>query len=71
MCYIADGALFTGDTIFQGGMGRYDLPTGNYAKLMKSLKTLSALDGDYEVYCGHGEDTTLSRERATNPYMKN
>lgn len=71
VCYIADGALFTGDTLLQGGMGRYDLPTGNYAKLMKSLKTLSKLDGDYKVYCGHGEDTTLSCERATNPYMKN
>lgn len=69
--YIAEDCIFTGDTLFRGSIGRWDLPTGNYSDLMKSVKRLAALDGDYKIYCGHGEDTTLSREKKYNPYMRN
>lgn len=78
MCYLVsdiaeenDGGrvLFTGDTLFSGSFGRTDFPTGDMSALMKSLKKLAALDGDMPVYAGHDEDTTLERERKTNPYM--
>lgn len=69
-CYLTESALFTGDTLFRGNIGRWDLPTGSFTQLISSLKKLSALDGDYKIYCGHGEDSTLSRERTFNPYLR-
>lgn len=65
-CYLVGNYLFTGDTLFQGSVGRCDLPTGNAEKLEESVKRLYALDGDFEVYAGHGEDTTLDSERKFN-----
>ncbi|MDE7167649.1 MAG: MBL fold metallo-hydrolase [Clostridia bacterium] len=69
-CYLTENALFTGDTLFRGSIGRWDLPTGNFSQLINSIKKLAALDGDYKIYCGHGEDSTLSRERSYNPYLR-
>ncbi len=66
--YLADGCLFTGDTLFRQGIGRYDLPTGDFKQLKESINKLFSLDGDFKVYCGHGEDTSLGRERKNNPY---
>lgn len=66
--YKVDDVLFTGDTLFKCGVGRTDLPTGDFVELKRSLKKLMALQGDYKVCCGHGDDTTLSRERSENPY---
>ena len=71
VCYIADGYIFTGDTLFKNGVGRWDLPTGNFEELCASLKKVNSLSGDYTVYCGHGPDTTLSAERKENPYLRN
>ncbi len=68
--YIIDGAMFTGDTLFFGSVGRTDFPTGDYRQLVRSVKKLYALQGDYTVYCGHGEETTLSHERKFNQYIK-
>ena len=68
-CYICEDALFTGDTLFAGSVGRTDLPGGSAALLMKSLGKLSALPGAYTVYPGHGEATTLEREKQSNPFM--
>ena len=65
-CYLIEDSLFTGDTLFEGSVGRSDLPTGSGTELTKSVKKLYALDGDYIVYAGHGEDTTLDRERKYN-----
>lgn len=71
-CIVAgENALFTGDTLFSDSVGRWDLPTGNYADLVKSLKLLCALGGDYDIYSGHGVNSTLSREKLTNPYLRN
>lgn len=70
VCYVIDDCLFTGDTLFCGSVGRWDLPTGNYKELSKSLERLKSLQGDYKIYSGHGEDTALSRERLTNPYLR-
>ncbi len=58
-----ENVLFTGDTLFRGDCGRTDLPTGSGAQMRESLKTLFDLEGDYVVYAGHGEDTTLEQER--------
>ena len=66
--YLADGCLFTGDTLFRQGIGRYDLPTGDFKQLKESINKLFSLDGDFKVYCGHGEDTSLGRERKNNSY---
>lgn len=59
-------ALFTGDTLFAGSMGRTDFEGGNGEAMMASLRRLGELEGDYQVLPGHEEQTTLDRERQTN-----
>jgi len=63
-------AMFCGDTLFAGSMGRTDLPGGNEEKIFASLARLGALDGDCRVFPGHMEDTMLSYERKHNMYLK-
>ena len=65
-----ENVLLTGDTLFQGSMGRTDLPGGSYAQIMDSLAKLGKLEGDLQVLPGHMDLSTLDRERATNYYMK-
>jgi len=67
---LCESALFTGDTLFRDSCGRTDLEGGDTAQLMASLRRLSDIDGDYEVYPGHADTTTLNRERSFNYYMK-
>lgn len=62
--------LFTGDTLFAGAAGRVDFPGGDMFSLMVSLKRLSSLEGDYEVYPGHERTTTLDVERHENPFVQ-
>lgn len=69
-CFIAGDRLFTGDTLFAGDVGRTDLPTGSGVALTASLKKLYALEGDFVVCPGHGEDSTLSYERQFNGYIR-
>ena len=54
--------LFSGDTLFRAGYGRYDLPGGNVQELVKSLNMLPTLPGDTKVYPGHGDMTTIEEE---------
>jgi hydroxyacylglutathione hydrolase len=62
--------LFDGDVLFQGSIGRTDLPGGDHATLMRSLATLvEALPDETVVYPGHMGNTTIGRERATNPFL--
>ena len=61
-----DNILFSGDTLFQMGYGRTDLPGGNYYQLIQSLQTLFALPPETKVYPGHGEPTTIGEEKARN-----
>ena len=63
-------ALFTGDTLFRGSCGRTDFPGGDMTTQLRSLRRLAQLEGDFEVYPGHAECSTLSVERAHNPYMR-
>lgn len=66
----AEDVLFTGDTLFAGSMGRTDLPGGDEAVIMRSLKRLGQLEGDYQVLPGHEGRSTLERERETNYCLK-
>ena len=62
--------LFVGDTLFAGSIGRTDLPGGDYAVLMRSITSvLFGLGDDAIVHPGHGPDTTIRRERTTNPFV--
>ena len=69
-CLKTGNWLFTGDTLFRGSIGRTDLPCGNWEQMEASLQKLAALEGDLFVYPGHGDATTLDRERAVNPYLR-
>ena len=62
--------LFVGDTLFAGSIGRTDLPGGDHATLIKSIQSvLFAFPDDAVVHSGHGPDTTIGREKRTNPYL--
>lgn len=62
--------LFVGDTLFAGSIGRTDLPGGDYATLMRSIRTvLFSFGDDAKVYPGHGPATTIGQERRTNPFL--
>lgn len=63
-------ALFVGDTLFKGSCGRTDFAGGSMEQELESLKRLCSLPGDYEVYPGHLEPTTLERERLFNYYCR-
>jgi glyoxylase-like metal-dependent hydrolase (beta-lactamase superfamily II) len=64
--------LFVGDTLFAGSIGRTDLPGGDYQTLIGSIRTvLLAFGDDAIVHPGHGPDTTIGRERRSNPFLKN
>ena len=63
-------ALFCGDTLFRDSAGRTDLPGGDLDTEMASLKRLALLPGDYEVYPGHMDGTTLDRERSVNRWLR-
>ena len=70
VCLLIGDAIFSGDTLFAGSMGRCDFPGSNIFDMRKSLRMLRDLPGDYRVFPGHNEDTTLEQERKTNPYLR-
>lgn len=70
VCFRCGDALFTGDTLFRDSCGRTDLPASNPNDMLRSLRKLAELPGDYEVYPGHMEDTTLERERRFNMFVQ-
>jgi len=62
--------VFVGDCLFAGSIGRTDLPGGDHEQLLDSINTnLLSLDDDFTVYSGHGPETTIGRERTTNPFL--
>lgn len=69
-CYKLGKWLFTGDTLFDGSIGRTDFPTGDPTALSLSLERLAAIPDDLCVLPGHGAATTLAVQRAVNPYMR-
>ena len=65
-----ENAIFSGDVLFQGSIGRTDLPGGDFDTLMESIRSLvDSLPGETTVYPGHMGVTTLAAERATNPFL--
>lgn len=69
-CFYAEGLLLSGDTLFNRGIGRTDLPGGNAAEELESIRTkLFTLDPETAVFPGHGPQTTIAEERAENPYL--
>ncbi len=63
--------LFSGDLLFAGSIGRVDLPGGSEADMVESLRTVvMPMDDATIVHPGHGESTTIGRERATNPFLR-
>ncbi len=72
VCYLfkEDKIMFTGDTLFKLNAGRADLYLGDARAELMSLAKIGELEGDYKIYPGHGEETTLDFERKNNRYMK-
>ena len=66
LTFLVDDMLFTGDTLFLGSVGRTDFVTGDKNAMISSVKKLFALNGDYKVFPGHDEFTTLEHERKYN-----
>jgi len=65
-----DNAVFVGDVLFKGSIGRTDLPKGDYATLIRSIqKRLLPLPDSTVVYSGHGPTTTIREEKSNNPYL--
>ena len=65
-----DKFIVAGDVLFNGGIGRTDLPGGDYDTLINSIKTkLLCLQDDTEVFCGHGPSTSIGKERLSNPFL--
>ena len=69
VCLLCQDVLFSGDTLFSGSCGRTDLPGGDWPTIQKSLRRLAGIEADLTVCPGHGEASTLSREKVTNPYL--
>jgi glyoxylase-like metal-dependent hydrolase (beta-lactamase superfamily II) len=71
ICLLGEGVVFSGDTLFNYGFGRADLPGGNESRLMNSIQSrLMTLPDETIVYPGHGIDTTIGAERKGNPYLQ-
>jgi len=71
VCLHAPGAVFTGDTLFCGSIGRTDLWGGDYNQLIRGVREkIFPLGDDLRVYPGHGPATTIGRERLTNPFFR-
>ena len=66
-----EDAIFSGDVLFEGSVGRVDLPGGDWPTLLSSIETLvDSFPAETTVYPGHMGTTTLGRERATNPFLR-
>jgi len=70
LAFHAEGCLFSGDVLFSGGVGRTDLPAGDWDALLESIRVLSdRFPADTIVYPGHGPETTLATELSHNPFL--
>ena len=70
VCLLCEDTLFAGDTLFRESCGRTDLPGGNWADILKSLRRLKTLPDATKVFSGHGPSTTIGDEKMWNPYMR-
>lgn len=70
VCFIMGDYMFSGDTLFEGSIGRTDFPGSSLMEMNESIKKLKNLDAEYVVYPGHGPSTTLSAEKKCNMFMR-
>jgi len=71
VCFHTAGAVFTGDTLFAGSIGRTDFPGGNHPQLIQGvIQKIFPLGDDVRVYPGHGPHSSIGRERLTNPFFR-
>ncbi len=70
VCYLIEDALFSGDTLFSYDVGRTDFPTGSSEKLAASMLKLEKLEDATRVFSGHGEATTIGREKQNNTFLR-
>lgn len=68
--YLTGDCLFSGDTLFENSVGRTDFPGGDIKVLKRSVKKLLTLPGDTKVYPGHGDSTTIAREKEYNMFAR-
>jgi len=66
---VGDGFLFSGDLVFRGSVGRSDFPNSSPEDMRKSLQRFLALADPVDVHPGHGPQTTVGRERRSNPFL--
>ena len=69
-CFIIGDSMFTGDTLFDGSIGRSDLPGGSEFSLDLSLLKIKRIKENYKLYTGHGSNTTLEKQKLYNPYLR-
>jgi hydroxyacylglutathione hydrolase len=71
VCFLSPGAVFTGDTLFAGSVGRTDFPGGSHESLVAGVKAkIFPLGDDLRIYPGHGPSSTVGHERRTNPFFQ-
>ena len=66
---LLDDSIFTGDTLFSGSVGRFDLPGGSEEVLLNSIKKILSLDENLIIYPGHGPSSTVGEELRSNPFI--
>lgn len=67
---LSDNVVFTGDTLFAGSIGRYDLPGASYKEIMSSIKRLATLPEHLKMFPGHGPTSTIGVEKSSNPFLQ-
>lgn len=71
ICFLIEDSIFTGDTLFQGSIGRSDFIGGDFNQLVSGIKEkLMVLDGNIKVYPGHGPSSTIAYEKMRNPFLQ-
>lgn len=70
VAFVADGLCFSGDLLFEDSIGRTDLPLSSPADMHRSLQQIATFPGHVRVFPGHGGDTTIARELASNPFLR-
>ena len=69
ICLVGEKLVFTGDTLFAGGIGRTDFPGGSMNEMRRSLEKLTSLSDSLLVYPGHGETSMIGEEKRSNPFL--
>lgn len=69
VCYRTDALVFSGDLVFAGAIGRHDFPNSDGAAMRRSLRLFLELPDELPVHPGHGPQTTVGRERLSNPFL--